>query len=121
MAAPAPEKSDIHFESTIFDFTIISTFSPEDSGEFLGCMDRYDCFMINRVFFLAMPGLIVVELPMNAKRALSLLLRPAYRLVENRRFFLYGRRPDSVTFTIPPGMSMVQGRPNNGARNASGL
>lgn len=49
--------------------------------------------------------------------------RPEWRLVpeatvlaENRQFFLYGRRLDSVTITVPPSVAMVQGKPGNGGR-----
>ena len=49
--------------------------------------------------------------------------RPEWRLVpeatvlaENRQFFLYGRRLDSVTITVPPSVTMVQGKPGNGGR-----
>jgi hypothetical protein len=44
------------------------------------------------------------------------LVPEATVLVENRQFFLYGRRLDSVTITLPPSVTMVQGKSNNGGR-----
>lgn len=44
------------------------------------------------------------------------LIPEATVLAETRQFFLYGRRLDSVTITVPPSVTMVQGKPGNGGR-----
>lgn len=44
------------------------------------------------------------------------LVPEATVLVENRQFFLYGRRLDSVTITVPPSVTMVRGTSANGGR-----
>lgn len=44
------------------------------------------------------------------------LVPEATVLVEDRQFFLYGRRLDSVTITVPASVTMVQGKPGNGGR-----
>lgn len=44
------------------------------------------------------------------------LVPEATVLTENRQFFLYGRRLDSVTITVPPSVSMVRGKSANGGR-----
>ncbi|MDB5106594.1 MAG: hypothetical protein JWP91_4283 [Fibrobacteres bacterium] len=44
------------------------------------------------------------------------LIPEATVLNEKRQFFLYGRRLDSVTVTIPPSVTMEKGDLNNGGR-----
>jgi hypothetical protein len=44
------------------------------------------------------------------------LVPEATVLTENRQFFLYGRRLDSVTIAVPPSVSMVRGASANGGR-----
>ena len=44
------------------------------------------------------------------------LVPEATVLAENRQFFLYGRRLDSVTITVPPSVAMVRGKSANGGR-----
>jgi hypothetical protein len=55
--------------------------------------------------------------------ARDLHARPDWRLIpeatvlnQERQFFLYGRRLDSVTVTVPPGVSMRKGQLSQGGR-----
>ena len=72
---------------------------------------------------LPVAGLAAVLLAACSGSAPAPKPQPEWRLVpeatvlmENRQFFLYGRRLDSVTITVPPSVSMVQGTSANGGR-----
>jgi hypothetical protein len=71
----------------------------------------------------ALGGLAAVILAACAGTAPAPKPQPEWRLVpeatvltENRQFFLYGRRLDSVTLTVPPSVTMARGASANGGR-----